>query len=76
MCKGLPQPKQGFMDVLFMVFPHTVGCLQGLWMSGQIAHPNQIWPTVRAWLPHVRIISPEHLQVELEQQLRGYLDAH
>ena len=48
----------------------------GLIVSGQIAHPNQIWPTVRAWLPHVRIISPEHLQVELEQQLRGYLDAH
>lgn len=48
----------------------------GLIVSGQIAHPNQIWPTVRAWLPHVRIISPEHLQTELEQQLRTYLDAH
>ena len=48
----------------------------GLIVSGQIAHPNQIWPTVRAWLPHVRIISPEHLQIELDQQLRAYLDAH
>lgn len=48
----------------------------GLIVSGQIAHPNQIWPTVRAWLPHVRIISPEHLQTELDQQLRAYLDAH
>ncbi len=47
----------------------------GLIVSGQIAHPNQIWPTVRAWLPHVRIISPEHLQTELDQQLRAYLDA-
>lgn len=48
----------------------------GLIVSGQIAHPNQIWPTVREWLPHVRIISPEHLQTELDQQLRAYLDAH
>ncbi len=45
----------------------------GLILSGQIAHPNQIWPTVRAWVPHVRIISPEHLQTELEQQLKAYL---
>lgn len=48
----------------------------GLIVSGQIAHPNQIWPTVRAWLPHVRIISPEHLQTELNEQLRAYLETH
>ena len=46
----------------------------GLILSGQIAHPNQIWPTVRAWIPHVRIISPEPLQAELEQQLKAYLN--
>lgn len=45
----------------------------GLLVSCLIAHPNQILPTVRYWLPHVRIISPEGLQAELEQQLRHYL---
>ena len=46
----------------------------GLILSGQIAHPNQIWPTVRAWIPHVRIISPESLQADMEQQLKAYLN--
>lgn len=45
----------------------------GLLVSCLIAHPNQILPTVRYWLPHVRIISPEGLQAELEQQLQAYL---
>lgn len=45
----------------------------GLLLSCLIAHPNQILPTVRYWLPHVRIISPEGLQAELEQQLQAYL---
>lgn len=45
----------------------------GLLVSCLIAHPNQILPTVRYWLPNVRIISPEGLQGELEQQLRAYL---
>lgn len=42
-------------------------------VSGPIAHANQILPVVRYWLPHVRIISPEGLQAELEGQLRAYL---
>ena len=46
----------------------------GLILSGQIAHPNQIWPTVRAWIPHVRIISPESLQADMELQLKAYLN--
>ena len=45
----------------------------GLLVSCLIAHPNQILPIVRYWLPNIRIISPEGLQAELEQQLRGYL---
>lgn len=45
----------------------------GLLVSCLIAHPNQILPTVRYWLPHVRVISPEGLQADLEQQLRHYL---
>ena len=42
-------------------------------VAGSVAHPNQILPTVRAWIPHVRILSPEWLQQELEAQLSAYL---
>ena len=42
-------------------------------VSGMIAHPNQILPIVRYWIPYVRIISPEGLQAELDNQLKGYL---
>ena len=42
-------------------------------VSGLIAHPNQIFPVVRYWIPHVRVISPEGLQAELETQLKAYL---
>ena len=46
----------------------------GLIISAQVAHPNQILPTVRYWIPHVQVISPEGLQGEMERGLRGYLD--
>ena len=39
----------------------------------KIAHPNQILPIIRYWLPHIRIVEPSHLQIELEAGLRGYL---
>ena len=42
-------------------------------MSGSIAHPNQILPIVRYWIPHIHVISPEGLQADLENQLRAYL---
>jgi hypothetical protein len=29
---------------------------------------------VRYWIPNIRIISPEHLQTEVEQQMRDYLE--
>ena len=45
----------------------------GLIISGQIAHPNQILPIVRQWIPSIRIISPDGMQAELENQLRAYL---
>lgn len=45
----------------------------GLIVSGKVAHPNQILPIVRYWLPNVRIISPEGLQVDMEREMRGYL---
>ena len=46
----------------------------GLIVSGLIAHPNQILPIVRYWIPSVRVISPEGLQAELDSQLRAYLN--
>lgn len=45
----------------------------GLIVSTRVAHPNQVVPIVRYWLPHIRIISPESLQDEMEQELRRYL---
>jgi predicted DNA-binding transcriptional regulator YafY len=45
----------------------------GLIVSGLIAHPNQILPIVRYWLPSIHVISPEGMQAELESQLRAYL---
>ncbi len=45
----------------------------GLIVSGSIAHPNQILPIVRYWLPSIHVISPEGMQAELEGQLRAYL---
>ena len=45
----------------------------GLIVSGTIAHPNQILPIVRYWIPHIHVISPEGLQADLESQLRAYL---
>ena len=45
----------------------------GLLISCLIAHPNQILPTVRYWLPHAHVISPSDLQEELELQLGQYI---
>lgn len=47
----------------------------GLIVSAEVAHINQILPTVRYWLPNVRIISPERYQVALEAELKAYLTA-
>ncbi len=46
----------------------------GLILSGRFAHPDQILPIVRQWIPHVRIVSPESWQASLEQGLRAYLE--
>lgn len=42
-------------------------------ISGKCAHPNQILPIVRYWIPHVHIISPESWQKEMEAGLAAYL---
>ncbi|AGX87498.1 helix-turn-helix transcriptional regulator [Candidatus Symbiobacter mobilis] len=48
----------------------------GLLVSGKVAHVNQILPIVRYWIPHVRIISPEGLQADMEHQIKAYLEAY
>lgn len=45
----------------------------GLIISTYISHKNEILPMVQYWLPHLRIISPEHLQQEMETELKRYL---
>ena len=46
----------------------------GLLVSAKVGHPNQVLPIVRYWIPHLRIISPEGLQGELEAELGRYLE--
>jgi predicted DNA-binding transcriptional regulator YafY len=45
----------------------------GLLISAKVGHPNQVLPIVRYWIPNLRIISPEELQVEIEKGLAEYL---
>jgi predicted DNA-binding transcriptional regulator YafY len=45
----------------------------GLIVSAKVGHPNQVLPIVRYWIPHIRIISPEGLQGEIERELSEYL---
>ncbi len=45
----------------------------GLILSAKVGHLNQILPIVRYWIPHIKIISPEGLQKELETELAAYL---
>jgi predicted DNA-binding transcriptional regulator YafY len=44
----------------------------GLIVSAKVGHLNQVLPIVRYWIPHIRIISPEGLQLELQQSLVNY----
>lgn len=45
----------------------------GIIISAKVGHPNQVVPIVRYWIPHIRIISPEGLQAEMEKELTEYL---
>jgi hypothetical protein len=46
----------------------------GLIVSAKVGHVNQVVPIVRYWIPHIRIISPEGLQEEMERELRGHVE--
>lgn len=45
----------------------------GLIVSGKFAHPNQILPIVRYWLPHVSIVSPDSWQQEMLVGMKEFL---
>ena len=45
----------------------------GLLISATVGHPNQVLPIIRYWIPHIRIISPDSWQQDLEQGIREYL---
>lgn len=42
-------------------------------VSTLMAHPEQLFPLVRQWLPHLRILEPKELQIDLNLQLQAYL---
>lgn len=46
----------------------------GLLVSSRINHDMQLLPLIRFWIPHIKIISPEKLQVEVEKGLKQYLN--
>lgn len=46
----------------------------GLLVSSKINHDMQLLPLIRFWIPHLAIISPAHLQNELEVGLKEYLE--
>ena len=48
----------------------------GLIVSAKVGHTNQVVPIVRYWIPHIRIISPEGLQAEMESEISAYLKAN
>lgn len=43
-------------------------------VSSVIAHPDEIMPIVRYWIPHARIVEPPEWQRTLEIGLRDYVD--
>ena len=75
---GSPIPPEVALCKLYSISRHTLrhalSTLEdgGLIVSAKVAHINQILPTVRQWIPHIRIISPEGLQAEMERGMQGY----
>ena len=45
----------------------------GLLVSSRISHDMQLLPLVRFWIPHVKVVNPEGMQAELENELKRYL---
>ncbi|GAB2582879.1 WYL domain-containing protein [Dyella jejuensis] len=45
----------------------------GLIVSSHIGHANQILPSIRYWIPHVKILEPVWLKEAMDGELREYL---
>jgi predicted DNA-binding transcriptional regulator YafY len=45
----------------------------GLIVSARVGHANQVLPVVRYWIPHLRILTPKELAVELERGLGDFV---
>ena len=45
-----------------------------LLVASQISHKMQLFPLVKHWIPYVKIVNPEGLQEQLENELIGYLN--
>jgi len=43
-------------------------------ISTSVAHVNQVLSIVRYWIPHIVIVSPDHLQSALELELKNYVN--
>ena len=49
-------------------------CADGsLIVSTKISNNNQLLPIIKYWLPHIRVVSPNELKHELNQELKDYL---
>ena len=46
----------------------------GLIVSSTVGHSNEVMPGVRYWIPHIRIVTPQGIQAELEAELVAYLN--
>lgn len=44
-------------------------------VSSAISHANQILPTIRFWIPNVRILEPTWLATQLKNELENYLQS-
>jgi len=44
-------------------------------VSVAITHDMEIIPIVKYWLPHIRVIEPKRIAEQIEEDLRGYLEA-
>jgi len=42
-------------------------------VSAKVGHPNEVMPQSRYWIPHIRVISPDDMQLRLEAELSAYL---
>jgi hypothetical protein len=42
-------------------------------VSAKVGHANEVMQQIRYWIPHIRIISPDDMQLRLEAELSAYL---